>query len=101
LRATMAVEPSLRLAKGQQAVAEREVSERSKALQVRARQQAEEAVKVWAEKADEARATEEKTAKLKALRLDRERADAAAVAALEPKTKPAKKAAPRVKKVKA
>jgi hypothetical protein len=82
-------------------VAEREVSERSKALQVRARQQAEEAVKVWAEKADEARATEEKTAKLKALRLDRERADAAAAAALEPKAKPAKKPAPRVKKVKA
>lgn len=79
-------------------MAEREVSDRSKALQARARQQAEEAVKVWAERADEARATDEKTARLKALRLDRERAEALAATA-EPK--PAKKPGARVKKVKA
>jgi hypothetical protein len=81
-----------RLAKGQ-TVAEREVSDRSKALQARARLQAEEAVKVWAERADEVRATDEKTNRLKALRLEREQAEAAA--------KPAKKPAARVKKVKA
>jgi hypothetical protein len=79
-------------------VAEREVSDRSKALQARARLQAEEAVKVWAERADEVRATDEKTNRLKALRLEREQAEAAAAVAA---VKPAKKPAARVKKVKA
>jgi hypothetical protein len=79
-------------------VAEREVSDRSKALQARARLQAEEAVKVWAERADEVRATDEKTNRLKALRLEREQAEAAAAAA---EVKPAKKPGSRVKKVKA
>jgi hypothetical protein len=88
-----------RLAKGQ-TVAEREVSDRSKALQARARLQAEEAVKVWAERADEVRATDEKTNRLKALRLEREQAEAEAAAAVAA-AKPAKKPAARVKKVKA
>ena len=79
-------------------MAEREVSDRSKALQARARLQAEEAVKVWAERADEVRATDEKTNRLKALRLEREQAEAAAAVAA---VKPAKKPAARVKKVKA
>lgn len=79
-------------------MAEREVSDRSKALQARARLQAEEAVKVWAERADEVRATDEKTNRLKALRLEREQAEAQAAAAV---VKPAKKTAAKVKKVKA
>jgi hypothetical protein len=82
-------------------VAEREVSDRSKALQARARLQAEEAVKVWAERADEVRATDEKTNRLKALRLEREQAEAAAAAAAAAAVKPTKKPGSRVKKVKA
>jgi hypothetical protein len=62
----------------------------------KAQRTADESAKVWAEKAAEARSVDEKTARLKALRLEKERADAAAAETSKPATAPKPRA--RVKK---